>query len=87
VALREIETTLSQDMEEHNILNLLPSASLLVAGVTFLSSHLQYTHTQKLQTCPLGVHLSRLGGLACVAGKAEGLIHILPILQVSLAGQ
>jgi hypothetical protein len=74
-------------MKECNILNLLPYAFFPVAGVTFLSSHLQYTHTRKLQTCALGIHLSRLGGLACVAGKAEGPICILLILQVSLAEQ
>jgi hypothetical protein len=58
-----------------------------VAGATVLSSHLQHTHIQKLQTVSLDIHLSRLRVVACVAGKVEGLIHILLILQVMLTRQ
>jgi hypothetical protein len=74
-------------MEGYNILNLLLSAFQFVAGATVLSSHLQYTHTQKVQTVSLDIHLSRLGVVACFAGNVEGLIYILLILQVILAGQ
>jgi hypothetical protein len=58
-----------------------------VAGASILSSQLQYIHIQKLQTVFLDIHLSRLGVVACVVGKVEGLIHILLILQVILAEQ
>jgi hypothetical protein len=68
-------------MKEYIVLYLLLCAPFLVAGASFPSSHPQYTHTEKLHTDLLDVHLSRQGGPACVAGNVEGLICILLILQ------
>jgi hypothetical protein len=58
-----------------------------LAGASVLSHHPQYTHIQKLQIVSQGIHLSRLGVVASVAGNVEGLIYILLILQVNLAGE
>jgi hypothetical protein len=54
---------------------------------TVLLYHPQCIHIQKPQTAFPGFHLSRLEVAVCAAGKVEGLIYTLLILQVNSAKQ